>query len=426
MDDREESGRTDGRMALARRLAGLVEEVREIPGFAGFQRPLPASELRRVAAQGPVVAVNVTQRRADALIVTPDEVSSVRLDLTLDDVHRVAGDYVGVIERHQSCLEMLDAADAATREAPGAKSHAEYRQATDALIEAVVAMESTLTTTLEWLWDTISRPVLDACGFREPPPQGQPWPRLWWCPTGMLNLLPLHAAGRHGEAGRSSLDRAVVSYTPSLRALIESRSRGRSAAPGAMLHVALRETPGQRDLKHVGCEEQLLTSLFGAALTTLKGAAADRASVRRELVAHRSAHFSCHATSDPLRPASGGVLLGDGLLTTGEIAEGHRHRDFAFLSACKTALGGLLLPDESMTLAAALHYTGYRHVIATLWSIHDEVAAEVAEGVYHNMWQDGTFDADRAAVALHCVVRRLRDSSPKEPSHWIPFTHTGP
>ncbi|MGW3283056.1 CHAT domain-containing protein [Streptomyces sp. NPDC001002] len=426
MSDRGEPARADGRMALARRLAGLVEEVRELPGFADFQRPLSAAELRRAAAQGPVVAVNVTQRRADALIVTPGEVSPVRLDLTLDDVHRVAGAYVEAIERHQSRLERWVEAEAASWEVPTAASIRVSQRAGAVLMEAAASMERVLTTTLEWLWDTISRPVLDACGFREPPPPGRPWPRLWWCPTGLLNLLPLHAAGRHGEAGESSLERAVVSYTPSLRALIESRSRGRSAAPGGMLHVALPETPGQRDLKCVVHEEQVLTSLFGADCTTLKGVAADRASVRRELAVHRSVHFSCHATSHPLRPATGGVLLGDGLLTTGEIAEGHRHRDFAFLSACKTALGGLLLPDESMTLSAALHYTGYRHVIATLWSIHDEVAAEVAEGVYRDLWQDGAFHPDRAAVALHGVVRRLRDTSPDGPSHWMPFTHTGP
>ncbi|MFF9091304.1 CHAT domain-containing protein [Streptomyces sp. NPDC014991] len=158
----------------------------------------------------------------------------------------------------------------------------------------------------------------------------------------------------------------------------------------------------------------------------LEGPAADRRSVRRELAVHRSVHFSCHATSHPLRPASGGVLLSDGLLTTGEIAADHRHRDFAFLSACKTALGGLLLPDESMTLSAALHYTGYRHVIGTLWSVRDVVAAEVATDVYRDLWQDGVFRPDRAATALHSAVRRLRDASPLEPSHWTPFTHTGP
>ncbi|MDO0928907.1 CHAT domain-containing protein [Streptomyces sp. TG1A-8] len=426
MDDRGEPVPADGRMVLARRLAGLLEEVRRLPGLGGFQRPLPATDLRRAAALGPVVTVNVTQRRTDALIVTPDEVSPIPLGFTAGDVRETAYAYVEAVERHQSRLAALEEADAAAQETFNARTCTAYQQAAVALVEAEAVMESALTSTLEWLWEAIGRPVLDACGFREPPGEGRPWPRLWWCPTGLLTLLPLHAAGRHGEAGQSSLDRAVMSYTPSLRVLIESRSWERSTVPGGMLHVALPETPGQRDLPHVEREEELLTALFGADCTTLKGPAADRTSVRRGLAVHRSVHFSCHATSHPLRPASGGALLSDGLLTTGEIAANHRHRDFAFLSACKTALGGLLVPDESMTLSAALHYTGYRHVIGTLWSVRDAVAAEVAEDVYRDLWQDGVFRPDRAAAALHGAVRRLRDASPHEPSHWMSFTHTGP
>jgi CHAT domain-containing protein len=41
--------------------------------------------------------------------------------------------------------------------------------------------------------------------------------------------------------------------------------------------------------------------------------------------------------------------------------------------------------DEAITLAAALHYAGWRHVIATLWSVSDIAAAEVAEDVYSQL-----------------------------------------
>ena len=78
-------------------------------------------------------------------------------------------------------------------------------------------LEATLSQVLEWLWDTVAEPVLAALGFDDAPEEGQPWPRLWWCPTGLLTLFPLHAAGYHGTAdghARSVLDRVVSSYTP--------------------------------------------------------------------------------------------------------------------------------------------------------------------------------------------------------------------
>ena len=50
---------------------------------------------------------------------------------------------------------------------------------------------------LDWLWDVIAGPVLTALGHTGPPGPGDPWPRVWWCPTGPLTVLPIHAAGRH-------------------------------------------------------------------------------------------------------------------------------------------------------------------------------------------------------------------------------------
>jgi CHAT domain-containing protein len=71
------------------------------------------------------------------------------------------------------------------------------------------------------------------------------------------------------------------------------------------------------------------------------------------------------------------VLLHDGMLTVTDITARQFRGDFAGLSACKTAVGGAELFDEVMTLAAALHYTGYRHVAAALWSVDDATSAAV-------------------------------------------------
>jgi CHAT domain-containing protein len=136
-------------------------------------------------------------------------------------------------------------------------------------------------------------------------------------------------------------------------------------------------------------------------------------------------HFSCHGDQDLTDPSRGGILLHDRLLTIAEISEGQYHGDFAFLSACKTATGGVTLPDEAITLAAALHYAGYRHVIGTLWSVLDATAATVAEAVYTDLTSVGIFEPQRAAPALHSAIKSLRDAG-KPLSQWTLFTHTGP
>jgi tetratricopeptide (TPR) repeat protein len=104
------------------------------------------------------------------------------------------------------------------------------------------------------------------------------------------------------------------------------------------------------------------------------------------------------------------------MLTVADIAAGQHAGDFAFLSACKTATGGTVLPDEAITLAAALHFTGYRHVIATLWSVWDDSAAAVTEAVYRDIVVDRALRPKRTATALHTAVRALRDGNRARPS----------
>ncbi len=44
-------------------------------------------------------------------------------------------------------------------------------------------------TLLEWLWNTVACPSLDALGFKDPVTDNN-WPRVWWIPAGLLSQLP--------------------------------------------------------------------------------------------------------------------------------------------------------------------------------------------------------------------------------------------
>lgn len=416
-------------MSLARRFDELVRRIQGLDGFGDFLRPLRWGELRGAAVGGPVVTVNVSRWRSDALLITEEGARVVELgELTPDGLSEVVREYLAAVERSQAASAV---AWEAQKHAVAKKSAAAHRAYLKAVREAFATrkmMEGTLTATLEWLWETVAEPVLTGAGLTETPGSDGEWPRLWWSPTGLLTLLPLHAAGRHHAPGAAVMDRVVSSYTPTLRALLESRrSRRDEMPPDGMLLVALPETRGQMPLPQVEREQEILKKLFGGRrLTVLEGPNATLSAVRDALVGHRWVHFSCHGHQDPVRPSTGGVLLHDGILTINEIGAARIHREFVFLSACKTATGGVVLADEAVTLAAALHYTGYRHVIATLWSVYDDVAATVVDSVYADLHTDGRFHPDGAAVALHRATRLLRDEAPDRPSRWMPFTHTGP
>ena len=77
------------------------------------------------------------------------------------------------------------------------------------------------------------------------------------------------------------------------------------------------------------------------------------------------------------------------------IAQPTQRRDLAFLSACQTAASGARHLDEAIHLAAAMQFLGYRHVIATLWTIADLPSPKVADTCYTALTVDGQPDPGR-------------------------------
>jgi CHAT domain-containing protein len=423
----------DRQMTLSRELDEIVAQVRTLEGFEDFLRSPRLETLLPAALDGPVVIINISRWRCDALIVTMTGVDVVELRrLSAAGVGEKASDYLRVLSQvDETAQNLADARQRFDSGDRGLDAISGYTKAKLAVQDAERDRDQTLAAILAWLWDEVADPVLSALGFLSTPPPGEPWPRLWWCPTGLLTLLPLHAAGHYDAGGQSSgravLDRAVSSYAPTLRALLEAR-RPLASAPDdeQILVVALEETPGQPSLGDVTRERELVASLFPGRHTLLDGAAATWQAVRDELPRHRWAHFSCHGGQDLTDPSQGGLLLYDRLLTIADIGTTRYRGEFAFLSACMTATGGIKLPDEAITLAAALHYAGYRHVIGTLWSVDDQTAADVAESVYGELTTTGKFEPGRSAHALHTAIRGIRDLGGVPPSAWVPFTHTGP
>lgn len=377
----------------------VCEEIRALSGFESFLRP-GVPDIGELSAAGPVVMVNLSALRSDAIVLVDGQVRVVPLP--------------GVDTR--SVWPRLEAFLNATASLHDPAAPADERWQAGTVVGETCA----------WLWEAVAEPVLDALGLlagedRNLAPGSVP--RLWWCPTGMLSLLPLHAAGRYtAGALRGVADYVASSYTTTLNTLHASLTRpvnSRGDSGHGLLVVATSEVPGQLPLPRAGEDARSLARLFPK-VTVLGSPNATREAVLREMPAHSWAHFACHSDSNVVRLSANQLVVDDGSLTLHEVAELSLDADLAFLAACGSAAGALHFADEAQHIASGFQLAGYRHVIATLWEVADADAADVTTALYQKL-SEGV----PAPEAVHTVTRDLRDRYPRSPWIWAPYLHIG-
>ncbi|MBY8840424.1 CHAT domain-containing protein [Streptomyces sp. SP2-10] len=395
----------DTRHSHGIRLEETITQIRALPGFSRFLCPPALAELQHAISDGPVVVVNVTDHRSDAIILNPEPRAHPR-------VVSLPGLTPNAVTTHVNSFltETMPQTAAEMHRAP-----------------------SQIMYTLAWLWDVVAAPVLRALDITGPPAESDPWPRVWWCPIGPLACLPLHAAGLHRNGNDSVLDRAISSYTPTLQALAVNRRRTHADAPGpaaqhtGALVVAVPESPGAPPLPHVRREADAVSLMMPQA-TLLVGLEARRDRVLAELDRYPVLHFACHGVTDWRDSSANRLMLSDGPLSVRDLIS--RRLDstqLVVLSACSTATVGVRPSDEAVHLASSFLAAGAAHVVGTLWAVEDEAAARAATILYEHLTTGGSRPPHpgQAALALHATIRRLRQQRPGAPGLWAPFVHIG-
>ncbi|KAJ7474981.1 TPR-like protein [Mycena latifolia] len=389
----------------------LLEQIRGLTGFEHFLLSKPISELSPAAKVGPVVLLNTSSYRSDALILIPgvgDKVMHVPLpDFTMDQAQHLT-EALGSLVRGAARSERLEG-----------------------LHEDELPPDKEFSRILSALWMKIVKPVLDGLAFTVSHDHG----RIWWCPTGPLAFLPIHAAGHYGQEasfGSKLSNFLISSYTPSLSALIEGfRVKQESQDGLQLLAVAQPSAVGQNPIPGTIKEIASIKQLAQIPVLCLERDMATVESVQKGMRESRWAHFACHGLQDIFTPTNSALLLaGSSKLTLSDIIQLQLpHADLAFLSACQTATGSKNLQDESVHLTAGMLLVGYRGVIGTMWSIMDADGPHVASDVYAHLFKTSPPDSMRAAEALHLAVEKLQKSDgaggTTSFSRWVPFIHVG-
>jgi tetratricopeptide (TPR) repeat protein len=377
-EDHMSSWKTQGswRYDAGNELDKVIIEIRKQPGFEEFLTAPGGREMQAAARFGPIVVINVSTHRCDAVLVEEHQIRALAL------LYLNSTEIKKKVQRGSLGSPMI----------------------------------------LEWLWDVAANPILDALGFIQPP-SADNWPHVWWIPTGLLSKFPLHAAGRHiSGSDETVLDRVMSSYSTSIKAIIQGRRRRIApSAPAQALLVAMQDTPEHSRLPFAVKEIAMLHDLCRLMGFNPIEPGQRKQDIMPHLPDCKIFHFAGHGHSDNRDPSQSFLLLEDwknDRLTVATLLETNlrKHSPFlAYLSACGTGQIKIeRLVDESIHLISACQLAGFRHVIGTLWDVNDELCVDMARITYEGM-RDGGMTDESVCRGLHKATRELRD-------RWISMT----
>ncbi|KAF8998833.1 CHAT domain-containing protein [Cyathus striatus] len=355
----------------------------------------------KLLEQGPVVIINAYNVDCDALVISC-----------------AAGDRTATL-RHVPLPEM--SGDLALAWAETLREGV-YDFGTDQILREEFEGD-VLIPVLQGLWQEMVLPIIDS--LRK---HGELKERVWWYPTGALTFLPIHAAGPYENSEPGLQELLASSYTPTLNSLV--RACKAADEPLHFLAVGMPATSDLAPLSNVKGELAAIQKHFDSQLEKLTILTSEDATVYKvsnALLQHTWLHFACHADQNDEYPFHSAFFMHDGPLRLSKLMRLDLTRvQFAYLSACLTAAGDAALPDECIHLAAGMQFSGVRSLIATMWSVYDEIAVRTTRRVYHHLFKRNPDapDVGYTAKALQLAVLDMKRN--KIPlAYRVAFIHTG-
>ncbi|KAG2146332.1 CHAT domain-containing protein [Suillus clintonianus] len=372
-----------------------VAEIRYLRGFFRFLLPPSYEDLQVAARNGPVIILIASTYSCSAIVVpTSGEPYYVHFPrITLPHLEKLKDDFAKAI-LHTARMRP---------EEPRKK----------------------LQVLLRIVWDEIMLPIVNVLQHDL---KLRHRSRIWLCPTAAFTSIPLHAANPFrvnvDRSGSESCleDLYICSYTPTLSALIRARQAMKTCATSSFAAIGQSQPgAGQGDvLPAVDSELEPVHTLVppNIKFTNVSKDEATQAGALNALQCNTWVHLACHGKQDLEQPYNSCFAMRDKPVTLLDIMENNSPQaEFAFLSACHTAVGDEDTPDEAIHLAAGLQFSGFKSVVGTLWGVSDALAKHIVEAFYKKMFEDledGVIDCTRAAWALNRATQAVKTKVPLE------------
>ena len=336
--------------AAEERVQQVLREIREIPGFEDFLRPMTAQDISRAGGGLPIMYLINAPSGGYVLTVTEDRHGAAVVEATsLPTVSSTEIVRSVILDTDEPTTPSLLSAQAA----PGIRRQALLSEALDRL------------EVLRPLIEVIARTVIAY------PPRA-----AVVIPTGLLGLVPLHALPT-GEVSTVLDDLGEIRLAPS--AAVYAASRVRAAVPRRSHLVAVADTDPDHPLPAARAEVAGIQQMFGLTNSDCEyGATATRSWLLATCGTASHVHLACHGHTE-WSGSLGGILqlAHRANLSTEDLSDGRLDGcRLAVASACQSghfALGDD--PDEFTGLPAGLLQAGASCAVVTLWQVDDQATA---------------------------------------------------
>lgn len=346
------------------------------PEYGFFLHSLPFDEIQKQAQSSPVVYLFATSVGGMALVLRSQGLKVVELPEFTDQVlwnHMVGQDGT------PSYIHALFT----WRQQPSNPIYFE-------------SWKTVLDTSLAWIWRMVMGPLASELGDEA---------NIMLIPSGLLGLLPLHAAWHqeeHTESGRHYfLDQYNVAYAPSAQALYYARLNINRPAESLL---AIENPRG--DLTYSQDAVKFAQLLFPSSLI-LQKKSTNRKTVLKDLGEYSVLYFFTHGTANFEQPLESGLLLADKeSLTLRDMFNIHTNQArLAVLSACESGLpADLKQLDEVVSLPSGLIQVGIPGVLGSYWPVL-EASTAILITIFFDQWRKYNLPAPAALSKAQIILR---------------------